>query len=136
MKDARRALPLPPTDLLTVAVATGIVFFLLAYGGKLVEAYRLQRHNATLQAEITALEEEQRELQEKLVYVQSPAYAEQVAREQFKWAAPQDNLVITTYRYGTLPSGGDVGRGSASGEPNGSGLSMPGWLSQLLSLFD
>ena len=54
MRSQERRLPLPPMDLVTVAVCTAIVFFVLAFGGKALEAYRLQRHNALLRAEVEA----------------------------------------------------------------------------------
>lgn len=52
MKREPRHLPLPPTDILTLLVSTAAVFFTLAFGGKLLEGYRLQRHNAMLRAGI------------------------------------------------------------------------------------
>lgn len=85
MKDAKRTIPVAATDILTVLVASAAVFFLLAFGGKLVEAYRLERHNAGLEAEKAALEARRQTLVTELAYVQSPEYVEKVAREQWKW---------------------------------------------------
>ncbi len=65
-------LPFPPTDILAVLVSTAAVFFALAFGGKLLEGYRLQRHNAMLSAEIGLREEQQQQLQKRLDYVQTP----------------------------------------------------------------
>jgi cell division protein FtsB len=98
MKGEPRHLPLPPTDILTVLVSTAAVFFTLAFGGKLLEGYRLQRHNAMLSAEIEAREEQQEQLEQRLDYVQTPAYVEKVAREQYKWVRAGENLVITILR--------------------------------------
>jgi cell division protein FtsB len=99
MKRESRRLPLPPADILTVLVSTAAVFFALAFGGKLLEGYRLQRHNATLRAEIGMREEQQEQLQQRLDYVQTPAYVEQVAREQYKWVRAGENLVVTIFRH-------------------------------------
>lgn len=94
MKNRERRLPLPPTDIITVLVATAAVFFGLALGGKALEDYRLRRHNATLRMEIAALEEQREQLEAHATYVQSAEYVEQVAREQFKWTKPGERLVI------------------------------------------
>jgi cell division protein FtsB len=98
MKRDKLHLPLPPTDIITVVIFTVAVFFLLAFGGKVLEAYRLQRHNALLRAEAAALQEEQKQLQARREYVQTPEYVEKTAREQFKWVKPGEKLVITTFR--------------------------------------
>jgi cell division protein FtsB len=98
MKREPRRLPLSPTDILTVAVSTIAVLFVLAFGGKLLEGYRLQRHNAMLSAEIELRKEQQQELQRRLDYVQTPAYVEKVAREQYRWVKAGENLVITIFR--------------------------------------
>ena len=117
MKKESRRLPLPPTDILTVLVATAAVFFSLAFGGKLLEGYRLQRHNAILRAEIGVGQEQQDELQQRLQYVQTPAYIEKVAREQYRWVKAGETLVIPIFRYRpateptpTSPTGPTTGR--------------------------
>jgi len=98
MKNRERRLPLPPTDIITVLVCTAAVFFVLAFGGKALEGYRLQRHNAMLRTQIAALEEEQQQLQARLNYVQKPEYVEKVAREQYKWPKIGQKLIITIFR--------------------------------------
>jgi len=72
----------------------GAVFFVLAFGGRALEGYRLHRYNATLRAEIRALEEQQDRLRERLEYVQTSEYVEKVAREQYKWTKDGETLVI------------------------------------------
>ena len=97
MKRELRRLPLPPTDILAVLVSTAAVLFGLAFGGKLLEGYRLQRHNAMLRAEIGVRQEQQKELQQRLGYVQTPAYVEQVAREQYRWVKAGESLIIPIF---------------------------------------
>jgi len=94
----QRRLPLPPTDILTVVGITIAVFFALAFGGKALEGYRLQRYNEQLRAEIAELEHKQEELKAQLTYVQSPEYVERVAREEYHWVRPGDKLLIPIYR--------------------------------------
>jgi len=98
MERKERRLPLPPTDILTVMGITVAIFFLLAFGGKALEGYRLHRYNEQLRAEIAELQEQQEELKAKLEYVQSPQYVEKVAREEYRWVQPGDKLVIPIYR--------------------------------------
>ena len=98
MKKRERRLPLPPTDIVTVLVCTAAVFFVLAFGGKALESYRLQRHNATLRSEIAALEEQKEQLEARLEYVKSPEYVEEVAREQYRWAKPGEKLMIPIFQ--------------------------------------
>jgi len=98
MKRDKLHLPLLPTDLVTVVISTAAVFFLLAFGGKALEAYRLQRHNALLHAEVAALQQEQKTLEARREYVQTPEYVEKVAREQFKWVKSGEKLVIPIFR--------------------------------------
>jgi cell division protein FtsB len=105
MKGQERRLPLPPTDIVTVLVCTAVVFFTLAFGGKALESYRLQRQNARLNAEIAALQDEQKELQAELEYVRKPDYVEKVAREQYKWTKPGEKLMITIFRYRPAAAG-------------------------------
>jgi cell division protein FtsB len=137
MKDAKRTIPLAATDILTVLVASAAVFFVLAFGGKVVEAYRLERHNTGLEAEKAGLEIKRQALVTELAYVQSPEYVEKVAREQWKWTKPGDKLVIMTYRYGTAaPGGATSGTGTGEAAGTSSGRSMPDWVRRLRSLFD
>jgi cell division protein FtsB len=98
MERKQRRLPLPPTDILTVMGITLAIFFLLAFGGKALEGYRLYRYNEQLRAEIAELEQQQEQLKARLTYVQSPEYVEKVAREEYRWVRPGDKLVIPIYR--------------------------------------
>jgi len=98
VRTERRRLPLPPTDIVTVLVCTAAVFVSLAFGGKALESYRLQRQSAALREQIAALEEEERQLDAHLQYVQTPEYVEKVAREQYKWAKAGEKMIITIFR--------------------------------------
>jgi len=93
------SLPLPPTDIVAVVVSTAAVFFGLAFGGKVLEGYRLQRHNAMLLAEIKALEVQHEQLGGHLEEVKTPAYVERVAREQYRWVKAGESLVVTILRH-------------------------------------
>ncbi len=89
-------------DIVTVLVCTIAILFVLAFGGKALESYRLRRHNEKLRREMAALEQETAELQARLTYVQSTEYVEQVAREQFKLVKPGEKLIIPIFRRGPV----------------------------------
>jgi len=94
----RYRLPRPPTNVLTVVFAVVAVFFGLAFAGKALEGYRVHRHNVILQAEVSTLEEQQVQLRQRLEYVQTSEYVEQVAREQYKWTRDGETLVVPILR--------------------------------------
>ncbi len=98
MQNGKRRLPNPPADIMAVLAAIVAVFFLLAFGGKAVEAYRVQRYNAMLRAELAALQEEQKSLEARLQYVQTAEYVEKVVREQYKWVKHGETLVIPIFQ--------------------------------------
>ena len=89
--------------MLTVVFAVAAAFFGLAFAGKALEGYRVHRHNVTLQTEISALEEQQVQLRERLEYVQTSEYVEQVAREQYRWTKDGETLVIPIFRQRPVP---------------------------------
>ncbi|MGB9880407.1 MAG: FtsB family cell division protein [Anaerolineae bacterium] len=99
MINRKQRLPNPPADIVTVLAAIAAIFFFLAFGGKAVEAYRVQRYNAMLRAELAELQEEQKSLEARLQYVQTPEYVEEVAREQYKWVKPGENLIIPVFQH-------------------------------------
>ena len=103
MSSQRSRLPRPPTNMLTVVFAVAAAFFGLAFAGKALEGYRVHRHNVTLQTEISALEEQQVQLRERLEYVQTSEYVEQVAREQYRWTKDGETLVIPIFRQRPVP---------------------------------
>ena len=137
MSNRERRLPLPPMDIVTVSVCTIAIFFVLAFGGKALESYRLRRHNDELRQEIAELEQETAELEARLTYVQSAEYVEQVAREQYKLVKPGEKLIIPIPRQGplvvttptpSLPTSEDVAEQTAS--------YWPAWWALLAGRFD
>ena len=89
--------------MLTVVFAVVAAFFGLAFAGKALEGYRVHRHNVILQTEISALEEQQVQLHERLEHVQTSEYVEQVAREQYRWTKDGETLVIPIFRQRPVP---------------------------------
>ncbi len=137
MNKRERRLPLPPMDIVTVLVCTVVIFFVLAFGGKALESYRLRRHNDRLREELAALEQETAELQTRLTYVQSPEYVEKVAREQYKLVKPGEKLIIPISRQGavvvTTPTPSLPTSQFVSGQP---ASYWPAWWELLTGRFD
>ncbi|MGQ9492820.1 MAG: FtsB family cell division protein [Anaerolineae bacterium] len=99
MRNGRQRLPIPPTDIMTMLAVIVAIFFILAFGGKAVEGYRVQRHNDMLREEIAALQKEQEKLKARLEYVQTPEYVEEVARKEYKWVKAGENPIIPIFRH-------------------------------------
>jgi len=137
MRNRERRLPLPPVDIITVLLCTVAVFFVVAFGGKALEGYRLQRHNAVLREHVAAAEQEMAELQARLEYVQKPEYAERIAREQYKWTRPGEKLIIPVYETDaevlTAPGRSQAG---ASGDTVGASSFWAEWWNLLMGAFD
>ena len=137
MNNETRRLPLPPTDILTVLVTMGAIVFVLAFGGKLLEAYRLQRYNDTLRANRASLLAQQQQLQGQLKYVQTPEYVEKVAREQYKWAKPGEKVVIPLFRTRlAAATAGTSSRPATSSENQAAGPWWSAWWKALTGSFD
>ncbi len=137
IKNRERRLPLPPMDIITVLVCTVAIFFVLAFGGKALEGYRLRRHNAILSAQVAELREEQAQLEERLDYVKDPAYAEQVAREEYRWVGPGETLVIPIFRRRTVEVTPQPPAEPAGGTTDNEATSYwPAWWRLLTGAFD
>jgi cell division protein FtsB len=138
MERRERRLPLPPTDILTVVGITMAILFLLAFGGKALEGYRLYRYNEQLRAEIAELQRKQEELRAQATYVQSAEYVEKVAREEYRWVRPGDKLLIPIFRSQPAPPATPTPQAPA-GEamPNAaSGSHWAEWQELLFGSFD
>ena len=119
-------LPISPNDVMAVVASTALFIFALAYGGKLLEGYRLRQHNAMLRTEIRLLEEQQQELQARLEEVKTPAYVERVAREEYHWVKPGESLVVTIFREQSAAPAAAAVSGSSTPAPSES-QAGPNW---------
>ncbi|MBC7265307.1 MAG: septum formation initiator family protein [Chloroflexi bacterium] len=81
-------------QLLSVLACTLVIFFVISFVGKAIEAYQLQRQVSLLEAQVKALEKEGAALEDQLEYVRSDAYVEKVVREQLKWSRPGETVFL------------------------------------------
>lgn len=68
--------------------------FLLAFGGQIIEIYRLRGALAVADGRLEELQNEQVALEATRTYVESDDYAEQVAREELNKIRPGDRRTI------------------------------------------
>ena len=64
--------------------------------GQVIEAARMDHHIAEQQATNVRFEAENAALEERVIYAESPAYAEQIAREQLGYAREGDMVILPT----------------------------------------
>jgi cell division protein FtsB len=116
-------------------IALGLValsFWLLVhFVGQVIEAARMDRQIAEQQVANTRFEAENTALKERVIYAESPAYAEQIAREQLGYAREGDTVILPT-----LPEQAAISPAAAAAplppprpQPN-----WQGWLHTFLSV--
>lgn len=66
--------------------------------GQVLTSAQIERQQKELNVELAQIERENAELKRQLAYAESPAYAEQVAREQLNMARDGDVVILPTFR--------------------------------------
>src|SRR5689334_25169475 len=81
-------------------IALGLValsFWLLAhFVSQVIEGARMDHQIAEQQAANARIEADNAALKERVIYAESPAYAEQIAREQLGYAREGDTVILPT----------------------------------------
>ncbi len=109
-----------------LAIVVSVYFAVRTSGAVLVDrslAAQLQQQ----QAAVGTLEQQNAALQSRLAYEQTPAYAEQIAREQLGLMKPGDHVVhvqIASLPPGTIAS---VAPAAPKAGGNGSPATVPNW---------
>ncbi len=78
----------------TIVTLTLIAILTIDFGRKALDSYRVDRQVEWLRAEVAAEQEKNEALQERLAYVSSDAYVEEIARERLKMAKPGEKVVV------------------------------------------
>ena len=82
-------------------VTLGLValsFWLLAsFVGQVITSAQMERRKEELQAENAQLEAQNAFLKDRVAYVESPVYAERIAREQLGYAREGDTVILPTF---------------------------------------
>ena len=82
---------------LIALVLVMLALWLLAnFVGQVIASARMDRQIAEKQAEMVLIADENQALKDRLVFAQSPAFAEQIAREQLGYAREGDTVILPT----------------------------------------
>ncbi len=83
--------------LVTLGLAALTVWMLVNFVGQVITSAQLERRKTELSAEIAAMEAANQALRDRVGYAESPAYAEQIAREQLGYAREGDMVILPTF---------------------------------------
>jgi hypothetical protein len=64
--------------------------------GQVIASARMDRQIAEKQAEMARIDAENQALKDRLAFAESPAFAEQIAREQLGYAREGDTVILPT----------------------------------------
>jgi cell division protein FtsB len=90
--------------LIAVSALSISAAFLLAFGGQIIEIYRLRATLAIANERVASLQAEQAALEATRAYVESDEYAERVAREELNKIRPGDRRTIIVPRPAPEPT--------------------------------
>lgn len=82
---------------LTLVMVVLSLWMMASFVGQIMTGAQLEQRRAALIAENARLEATNRALRDQVEYAESPAYAEQIAREQLGLAAEGDTVVLPTF---------------------------------------
>lgn len=117
MNDSKR--PISPQQIVAVLAATLVLFFLVAFTTKSLDAYRLRTWRDRLQEDIAQMEHQREELQEELRRRQSRAWLEEVLRDA--GYLPDDVISVVVYTVTPAPAPQDAAVASPTPTP------VPAW---------
>jgi len=82
--------------LVALLLAALSLWLLVNFVGQVVASARMDRQIADKEAELAKVETDNAALKDRVVFAESPAYAEQIAREQLGFAREGDTVVLPT----------------------------------------
>jgi cell division protein FtsB len=105
------------------------IWMLVGLIGQVIASAQIEREQAEMHGELATLERENADLKRKVTYAESPAYAEQIAREQLGMARDGDIVILPTFQ--------DTPASSAAPTtlPLPAPISQPNWRGWQLALF-
>lgn len=83
--------------ILTLIMLILSLWMMAGFVGQIMTGAQLEQRRAALVAENARIEATNRALLDQVEYAESPAYAEQIAREQLGMAAEGDTVVLPTF---------------------------------------
>ncbi|RME42122.1 MAG: septum formation initiator family protein [Chloroflexi bacterium] len=93
-------------SLAQVAAFVGIIlagYFIIGFGKVALVGHQLRGTKAHLEAQVAALEQEVAGLEATKEFVQTDAYIEQAAREEYKMSRPGDQVIVPLFEDEAAP---------------------------------
>jgi cell division protein FtsB len=92
-------LPSRQSGAIAISVVMVVISCWMLFGiiGQVITGSQLERQRAEAQADLARIESENARLQGEVQFAESPAYAEQVAREQLGMARDGDTVILPTF---------------------------------------
>jgi cell division protein FtsB len=90
----KRGPQFPLSQFIAIVVITISFFLVVDFARRTASIYRIKSEEIRLEEEVAAVRAQRQDLQDRLNYVQSDAYVEEIARTQLKWARPGETVVV------------------------------------------
>jgi cell division protein FtsB len=90
----KRGPQFPLSQFIAIVVITISFFLVVDFARRTASIYRIKSEAIRLEEEVAAVRAQRQDLQDRLNYVQSDAYVEEIARTQLKWARPGETAVM------------------------------------------
>jgi cell division protein FtsB len=94
VKKKRPGPRIPVAQFIAIIVLSISIFLIVDFGRRAAANYRVQREAARLSQEVEAVEQYQAQLLARRTYVASDLYVEEVARNELKWAKPDETVIV------------------------------------------
>lgn len=90
----KRGTQFPLTQFIAIVVISISVFLAVDFARRTAAIYRIKNEAVRLEEEVAGLRVQGQTLENRLQYVQSDTYVEEIARTQFNWALPGETAVV------------------------------------------
>jgi cell division protein FtsB len=94
VKKKRPGPKIPVAQFVAIIVLSVSIFLIVDFGRRAAANYRVQREAARLSQEVEAVKQYQAQLLARRTYVASDLYVEEVARNELKWAKPDETIIV------------------------------------------
>jgi cell division protein FtsB len=89
-----RTPPVSLAHLVAILIVAFSVFLIVDFGIRAANLFQAHQRAAAVDMQLTQQMQLREKLQQRLEYVQSDAYVEEVARTQLKWSRPGETVVV------------------------------------------
>jgi cell division protein FtsB len=94
VKKKRQSVKAPIAQFVAIIALSISVFLVVDFGRRAAANYRIQREADRLSQEVEAARKYQAELLARRTYVASNLYIEEIARNELKWAKPDETVIV------------------------------------------